>query len=157
MEEKYYTPKLEEFHVGFEYEVYNNPEKYFLGGDEKWMPQIHSYGILSDILHLHKLISDKQIRVKFLNGADIESLGFRKQLIPDVFFDDDELIDGFRLTINESTSIFVNLENNILQIARQDIYNQDYGNWTATMLFEGVIKNKSELKKLLTQLGITIK
>lgn len=149
-ESKYYTPKIKEISVGFEC------EKSFCG----------SFSLCKitecDLLYLTRdkweddgIKEDISIyRVKYLDEDDIVSLGFGKQTTPNVF-NDDEFIDGFTLTIDESNEIFLYKDNLDVKIAKQTVYNQTTGNWTDELLFQGKIKNKSELKRLLEQLGIT--
>ena len=127
MEDKYYTPQIEEFYVGFEFE---------------------RAGITSDIdiLNWHKDIFETTTcletinnykglqRVKYLDQEDIESLGGLKHLTIDNYWK----IDGFVLR----------LKNQILTIYIFDEYTVD------KLIFQGVVKNKSELKKLMQQLKI---
>lgn len=62
---KYYTPTIEEFHVGFEYEELWE----VIGINEEWLKEIYdehdSIGTLCET-----------IRVKYLDKEDIESLGW---------------------------------------------------------------------------------
>lgn len=65
MENKYYTPTIDEFYVGFEYEYrYNHWEK------RGYFPTHFNF------TELDNLISLQNIRVKYLDKTDIESLGF---------------------------------------------------------------------------------
>ena len=89
MESKYYTPEIEEFHVGFEYEY----KETFLDGtvkskeqfdNAKWVESISSIG---DSPYVHRALSGKiadnkrgGIRVKYLDKEDIESFGFKKSI-----------------------------------------------------------------------------
>lgn len=64
--DKYYTPKIEEFHIGFEYE--------WLDDDDKWIKE-------TSPIEITKEGFDEQtygLRVKYLDKEDIESLGFVK-------------------------------------------------------------------------------
>lgn len=64
MEAKYYTPKIEEFHVGFEFEFLNNKEKIFFVTEEdnKWLKtEMPFIGVLSEFKNIRKLILDKQV------------------------------------------------------------------------------------------------
>lgn len=70
MENKYYTPSIEEFHVGFEYETYS---------DQKgWEPKV--YGLLDfiDWGYDGNYICVGSVRVKYLDQSDIEELGWIK-------------------------------------------------------------------------------
>ena len=74
---KYYTPELEEFHVGFEYEYFT---KDWVGKDytHTWVKlkfnQKEDYG--NDLDNMVYFIETEQVRVKYLDREDIESLGF---------------------------------------------------------------------------------
>ena len=151
MKDKYYTPTIEELHVGFEYEFkprlrqglmshvhqefeyVNWWKKETIGREREGIIDIlESYSnpfSLSDVLSYHK---DKAIRVKYLDREDIESLGFVK-------WPDDEIYDlgEFQLHTNNYT--------NPLMIAIYDDNSQ--------YCFVGTIKNKSELKRILKQIG----
>ena len=78
---KYYTPGIEEFHVGFRYEEYGD----FTGEclirklDQKWHDQIYDleFSLPNDILDIYN--EGKEItllRVKYLDKDDIEELGW---------------------------------------------------------------------------------
>lgn len=130
---KYYTPTIEEFYFEFEYEE-------LIG--EEWIPRpsfnIHDHciadydGIIE--FDLYNLIENKKVRVKYLDQEDIESLGFKQ-----------DSLYSFR---KNDWIIEVNL--NELHIGKDtlDIY------LVSDLRFKGTIKNKSELVKLLKQLGI---
>jgi hypothetical protein len=131
--EKYYTPEIEEFCIGFEYER----EDY--GEEDVWKKEIldFEYGWLEISQNFHK---DK--RVKYLDQEDIESLGFK--------------LDPIRSYFNYRNSF--SLINEPYKLSLDHIYNEnrvilrahkvDYPTKT---LFEGTIKNLSELRKLLKQ------
>lgn len=94
------------------------------------------------------------VRVKYLDKEDIESLGFESQYCPDCY-NDDELKDGFVLSINEKEDVYLHLNNDQnISIVKSIMYNEHSGNWYDVKLFKGNIKNKSELKRLLTQIGV---
>jgi hypothetical protein len=133
MKEKYYTPEIEEFYVGFEYEYKNSTT-----GD--WQKEIFNRGI-----GFAPNPTVKDCRVKYLDRDDIESLGFFVATTSGM-----EAAYGKRDDKNELRFILrEKYHNNTIQIERVLYYNAG-----KTTLFEGKIKNKSELKKLLKQLGI---
>ena len=138
---KYYTPELSEFYIGFEYEFFDKNEK-------KWT--LFEYEPYDDCLvgDVIGWINDNKVRVKYLDYDDIESLGWvpenEKKIL---YIINDKKGDRCALCYN----------NKIVSIAKQ--YPMQKMNtekeFTHTMtFFLGVIKNKSELNKLLTQLGI---
>lgn len=125
---KYYTPDISEFHVGFEYEFrdFKNPEKF-----NKEVVTLDNLEFLDVIEGWIKL---KDIKVKYLDKEDIEELGWKIV----------EVIDDFTITASKDEFrlfYFLNLKN--LKVL---------GN--TSIKFEGFIKNKSELKKLMQQLNI---
>ena len=78
MENKYYQPKIEEFHVGFEYEIKGLVIK------EGWIKTIFRPGTFQhefDILcmgrpEIKKYSVPDTIRVKYLDKKDLEDLGW---------------------------------------------------------------------------------
>lgn len=153
---KYYTPKIDEFYVGFEFE-YMSPynDKY----SNEWnaysvsLIQIENGFSLQNISYIYNkskgIINpkyfltgidkklEKIFRVKYLDKEDIESLGFKynTEYHGDYFYS------------KEDMELIYRPENNWLSIKKSEdtlLYN----------LFYGKIKNKSELKKLLKQLCI---
>lgn len=131
---KYYTPEIEEFHVGFEYE-----EFHFIGEKEWWEPKTFSEPLMYGTT-LSTSIERKAIRVKTLDREDIESLGF--ELLK-------EDVNG---------KAFIHKDNNELQIwwSINDIIDIDNGQTYEDCItyFKGTIKNKSELKRILKQIGV---
>ncbi len=141
MENKYYTPELEEFHVGFEFEskrgAYDGTVKTKEQFDnEKWQYDFCSEGEFPYIERALTGTNSKNglchIRVKYLDREDIEGSGFKQGKLPYQFFSD--LLTMIKLAKDETYSISANVDDQCL--------------------FYGKIKNKSELKKLLKQLGI---
>jgi hypothetical protein len=146
METKYYTPEIEEFHVGFEYE-----EK----SSGLWTPQIYnefSPIINQEIINEHDdrvdtielYLKCEAIRVKHLDREDIGSLGWEY---------DDIWRDGGTSLFKKGNDMLAfygtnRLTNNPLRVIILKDSKQD------KHLFDGTIKNKSELKRLLKQLGI---
>jgi hypothetical protein len=123
MKDKYYTPEIEEFHIGFEYEV-------------DWGPFKWKKAIYQDYMTADSMCDD--VRVKYLDKEDIESLGFIED--PDFTY----------------LHTFKRVRNNISIYTRNwgvfSIVNED--RMKNNIVFTGTIKNKSELKKLMKQLGI---
>lgn len=148
MENKYYQPKIEEFHVGFEYEIFEDWD----GGDEKkWWPQVYGkdvddperLGYVSCLwMHGH------DFRVKYLDKEDIESLGWKH-----IYHSVDECftIEG-SFEMSSWTSYKATMHYGLYD-QRMYINMEDTGA-EGPNVFQGKIKNKSELKKLMEQLGI---
>jgi len=164
MENKYYTPSIEEFHVGFECETFDQ-DKALEQFDKKWEHKMF-YGINAtfkeDPCFKPHIIDGNDIwrywenthlipmyfRVKYLTKEDIESLGFIKDTNVDEIFRYymfSESKNGGELNLE----LFYYYDKNRLKITN---WSGSY-NWD---LFDGIIKNKSELKTLLKQLGIDV-
>jgi hypothetical protein len=137
-ESKYYTPEIEEFHVGFEYEELD-PDYQGQSDGKQWKPRkLSKEGLIDTLIHW-KHIWDL-VRVKYLDREDIESLGF--ELLK-------EDVNG---------KAFIHKDNDELQIwwSINDIIDIDNGQTYEDCItyFKGTIKNKSELKRILKQIGI---
>lgn len=139
MNNKYYTPELEEFHNGFEFEVL---------GDTQW--QKETFG--SSYLRAEDYCSDYKTRVKHLDQEDIESLGFkRSNLEKSIYLSSSKIklyphLESYTIGINFNQGI----NTHCLIFFVPDEHNIPAG----VNLFVGQIKNKSELKRILKQLGI---
>lgn len=133
---KYYTPTIEEFHVGFEYE-----EKFQTKNE--WRKTILED--VDDFKRMEVNVNDNDRRVKYLDREDIESLGFEVTndvnggLHPsyDRFFKEGKSMDYIAL---------YNYADQWLTIHSDGEPND--------IRFYGIIKNKSELKRILKQIGI---
>jgi hypothetical protein len=138
---KYYTPTIEEFHVGFEYKL---PQ-----GDVITVEETTDLFSIAEYLDMNT-----GIKVKYLDRDDIESLGFKYNefysrgfygytntnqnlMIAHQFIDNPE--DVTKVTI---------LKNNLTRhLGRTYIGSL----WEP--IFVGTIKSKSELKKVLKQIS----
>lgn len=135
MKNKYYTPTIEEFHVGFEYEtvVYSTEE------EKEWVKCIYSRPTDAPFCKDSNgnIWTNESLRVKLLDREDIESLRFELYVIKDHTISFLKKCTGFSVFIiyqetNTVISVYINAEK----------------------VFLGNIKNKSELQKLMTQLNI---
>lgn len=129
MENKYYTPNISEFYVGFEYEWKSDSTQ------TPWTKSImtEENGPIKDMDA--QRIND--YRVKYLDKSDIESLGFK-----------------YIHTINAGESIYRKPNSSAVVVHSGHGGITDYYVSNGPLNFRGNIKNKSELKKLLKQLGI---
>tara|TARA_R110002074_G_scaffold19460_3_gene61932 strand:- start:3886 stop:4311 length:426 start_codon:yes stop_codon:yes gene_type:complete len=140
--EKYYTPKIEEFHVGFEYEILQNGnyiKTTFLTQSE------FGFDDVDDLINI--------ARVKHLDKEDIESLGFK------LIESDKSNYFGnlFSVTIpckmgSLDTATYRLLLGQHSKVCLTIIESNSYGGNEQNMCL--TIKNKSELKRLLKQLEI---
>ena len=120
---KYYTPKIEEFHVGFECE-YQNIDNGLWGTFKH--PDLNSLPLEHEI---------EFIRVKYLDREDIESLGF---------------------TVSNNDPYWYDCKNERFWMYKESPKDRywNISDEQSDISFRGLIKNKSELKKLLIQLSI---
>jgi len=131
MKNKYYTPKIEEFYVGFEYEY-----KMMGTWDKATFDDLittDTDGALLDYIPTENSLNS--FRVKYLDKEDIEYLGFKHIGNNSFESNEDNYLSleyfkeekGWYLTYSENESQF------------------GFGGW---------VKNKSELRKLMQQLNI---
>ena len=116
---KYYTPSIEEFHVGFELEI----KTHELRPWEKhtWIPGDQAKSVSNYL---------DQIRVKYLDSEDIESLGFMQNSLYS-HTKEDWVIEVNTNDLNDTLGIYC----------------------VSDLRFKGRIKNKSELKRVLKMIG----
>jgi hypothetical protein len=140
METKYYTPKLDEFFQGFEYEVLikEHWEKQDLLYSNKYI-KVHGFS------YLDSLIQGARVRVKYLDKEDIESLGWKIEKVDKLRYKLD-----FTKVFSKNNWILVYYTFESVLPNKLIIYNNTY----TDCIFKGTIKNKSELIKLLKQLEI---
>lgn len=147
-QEKYYTPTIEEFYVGFEYEALNSNEWLFQESEFGWKnilwePRLVSQNMFIENIYL--AILKKWIRVKYLDKEDIESLGWK-------FYASKEEFDSYDLSTGDDLKNTKENQWNLRQSKKSNkLYIHQGTNWVR---FFGTIKNKSELKRLMLQLGI---
>ena len=139
MKDKYYTPTIDEFHVGFEYEILE------MGCKTKYNPTtLNQWDDLSgdydDSTLLYEIARGRQlVRVKYLDREDIESLGF--VFIASDWWHKSNMGDDWQITRG-------NKDVYLISYGQHEYVDKSKGS------FKGKIKNKSELKRLLKQLGI---
>lgn len=129
MENKYYTPDLEEFHVGFEFESRMN--------DEDWEKQTYKQDSFISVYADGEYSFDNidggiNLRVKHLDREDIESEGWI-QIEYDTYKNED-----FYLEFNNEYKTFISEKKAGME----------------NIVFAGNIKNKSELRRIMKQLNI---
>lgn len=135
----YYTPTIEEFHIGFECEVLG-----LIGAKED--QRLFSQPTIISQKEL-LLIDYLEIRVKYLDQSDIESLG----------------LNGFEITAYVEESHleftwfkgvelfgFLTFTDKMISFYEYNYSTREYSD----CIFRGTIKNKSELIKLMQQLNI---
>ena len=144
--EQYYTPAIEEFHIGFEYERCDSGYEYFKD-------------IFPRAIDLNLFYKDPErfisyFRVKHLTVEDVESLGWKCHANTDWLINyavkklsDNEALWLHRIDGNHNFKIETILTSNAT------IHSKPYGRYNET-LYQGEIKNKSEFIRLIKQLGI---
>jgi len=152
---KYYVPDITELYVGFKCEMKNSSDPIHFDWEHCTFKDDFSNELSEDYCfeYLRTDLKEENIRVKYLDREDIESLGFN---------------DKHYNNIQSRSSYFKIKENNdVYQIAvywhmlKDDreslirIYKGKMHNYPYTEIFRGEIKNKSELKVLLNQLKIS--
>ncbi len=150
--ETHYTPTIEEFNPGFEFEC----KERFLDGTVKTLEDFNSSKWVkqtcnSAIMYIERALNGRNakngvcgVRVKYLDKEDIESLGFElDQCTKDgcVFY------KGNLMTKEEWCLTFGGKTNPKNYLSITSMKNNPNS-------FTGVIKNKSELKRILKQLNI---
>lgn len=152
MENKYYTPEIEEFHIGLEYEEKSSglwtKQKY-----DEFSPIINKELCKYDTIQGY--INNKIIRVKCLDKEDIESFGFKLAL----YYNEDNATYSLNTIHDTFIWFYINYEYHCV-IERQFHTNskcKPISKGERETIFNGYIKNKSELNKLLKQLGINDK
>lgn len=137
MENKYYVPTIDEFHVGFEFDV--NDTIRDGSGRKEWSYNVKFSTAIANYIKWILDKSPEDIKVKYLDREDIESLGWKYA----------QYLDRTTICLNfeRKNDWYLNYwfgETPFIEISR-DGY--DTG-------FTGYIKNKSELVKLMKQLNI---
>ncbi len=146
---KYYTPTIDEFYVGFEYEWNNSNE------DNEWRSSIANvedcYYAVRDI---EQYIDYNNYRVKYLDKEDIESLGWK--FIGKTIDNWYELVIDRPAVMSAYTNSRYVLQHDFRTNQGVVIMAYDYssGETGEHDIYRGSCKNKSELKKLLKQLKI---
>jgi hypothetical protein len=155
-EDKYYTPGIEEFHVGFEYQFACEATIAGVSQPDFWVESIvESPSGLIDIMERAEVIKDCY-RVKYLDKEDIESLGWvcSKSMSND-------LAAGFTFTIEHTkrNNEYFDLAGNILSFPDWGLYL--LGNnkilikdTDALVVYHGECKNISKLRTILKDIGI---
>jgi hypothetical protein len=150
---EYYTPEQTEFHVGFIYQTLDYTDEF----NEVWLehrfPEPYICTLKDNQPDLVELFYSKlnDSRVQYLNREDILELGFEydESILLDFYINDQVFVkpDVYGYMIWK-TKLSHDYDRKWLKL---EALFED-GEWS--VLFEGKIKNKSELIKLLNQLGL---
>lgn len=154
---KYYTPEIEEIHVGFECEystladTTGENHRNWEFTDDVISGKIDTFLLKSIIIEMMEEGKDMPLRVKYLDQEDIESFGFKHigKSVCNWYKKVERREDGYSTYGYWNSFTLTLCEDNKVKI-----FAQEYDNDSENTLFQGTIKNKSELKKLLKQLNI---
>lgn len=129
----YYTPTIDEFYIGFEFEHMDI-------NTGRWNKHIFGSTYMDEFTMIQMDLNDGLLMVKYLDKEDIESLGwvFDSELSNDVFDRYEGLFENmyyFLQVYHTDQSVVISFPISIL-------------------IYRLVIKNKSEFKRLMKQLGI---
>lgn len=142
MKDKYYTPEIEEFYVGFEFEMLHVNSEEWLKKTVKGYKEIRYVELLPN-----------KFRVKYLDREDIESLGFEfkynEKGNENIAFT--KKYDNHPRYDNQYVDVIWNYASSHVLICEGD-NETGWDEWITR--FSGTIKNKSELKKVLKMLNI---
>lgn len=159
MEKEYYTPNIDEFYPGVEFEIYHEPIKW-IGSPDKWNKWIkYIFGpkdeslFFEDITGINYFIEKcpKEIRIKYLDSEDIQECGFIKSVQSGNLFLKEECYH-FGPKGNK-TGVGINFYSPLTKCTIFIIH-EDSTRIAGIPIFNGVIKNKFELKKLIKMLNI---
>ena len=154
MENKYYSPKIEELHIGFECEI----DQSEINKNFKWCEYV--IGTDYETITIARAVSEVNkngIRVKYLDRQDIESFGFK-------FDATRSKVDGNFVGSYENEKYYLDYSpysysgefNSSVHLRVMKIKDIPITSYQSNyqFIYDGIIKNKSELKKLLIQLEI---
>lgn len=182
MENKYYTPDIQEFHVGFEYGHSDLTVRYAIinlkSGEEEgeselkriWIKYIFSgneFDIWNSSFVFRDALMNDQIRVKYLDIDDINSLGFIESNAMNNLFYKEISSNNEKLIIEliqYESCISRNSDVNAKDLVFSSMIKiRNAGGTLAYVLGElgtsngvlyyGECKNKSELKQILKMIG----
>ena len=148
---KYYTPEIEEFHVGFEYETKSHFSDNYNWNE--WKCDYHIFNI-NHIDGKTKLSVPETIKVKYLDQEDIESLGWKPLISKSI--GKNHYTGTFEKTTRGEMLLEHDWLNNKITIKTPNYIRDGSGNFDGYIVYIDrlTIKNKSELKKLMNQLNI---
>lgn len=163
IEKRFYVPEPEEFCLGFEYDHANYGGKLVVGAqiEKEWITTIvedsYDFNSVRDVYNEGKQCTD--IRVKILDEQDIIDCGFVKtkeysdELLFQKQISDYEFFEiTFYLDVDEDINISVDRFRQSKMVVKR--FPVEERTWDVLTVFHGTIKNKTEFKKLLKQIGV---
>lgn len=150
--EKYYTPSIEEFFIGFEFE--EEFKNYHWSKMIKAKSDVYSFEKLKldtshSISRIISKIKQNRVRVKYLDSEDLKEIGF--QIHPTSYsavYKKDDILISFSWDMKK-------IQISRIVMTQPDDFECSYEfSGREEKIFLGIIKNKSELQRLLKQLEI---
>lgn len=135
MNNKYYTPEIDEFHIGFQYEFNHG---------EEWFKHAMSWDTHPNFEDYEKY--KQYFRVKRLDSADIES-ELKKFNLTIVEFEEDSVYEADFNKAGICYRVFYTYADKMIIFYERETFG-------FSCFFKGTIKNISEFRKALEQLGI---
>ena len=133
MKSKYYTPTIDEFYIGFEYySIIKNTYFHSIFGTEN-----------VDLQNIDEGIENNTIFVKHLDKDDLKELGWEKCK---------GNLEVFKV-VGTNNNQYCKHNLSLTRLCKKITIRKRIAN-NYTQLFNGFIKNKSELNKLMKQLNI---
>lgn len=183
MDTKYYIPDISEFHVGFEYEHCHSSIRFVMldlrTGDrtnetepkEIWEKSVftgNEFDVWKSSFNFDDSLRDGQIRVKYLDKEDIESLGFKEDQEYQSTVDESNYDWHYDYGMESNNKKLKLIYTNWRTYAYSEIDGVDHSKYNEYSVvkiiksviageeftaFVGFIKNKSELKRILKMIG----
>lgn len=149
--EKYYTPNISEFHIGFEYEEFiKSPDN-----NREWLKK-QCTSLVMLVEELDYKIDTNLIRVKYLDKQDIENKGFVFNKIQGNCskFIKYECFDVHWNEPGWNIILYKNNENSNIRLSFLPINISEKEDKEGSTIFQGKVLNINDFSRLLKQLNI---
>lgn len=153
MEDKYYTPELEDLFVGYECEMKNSSDPVHFDWETCIFKQDFSNQLNEDYCfeYLVKDLKDGNIRTKHLDKQDIESLGFIEVKEKRHYIN---AIQKVKLKNYYDPRVILELELEYDIDSKMLSLSYYCGEFANQIIFEGEIKSINEFRNIIKYLGI---
>lgn len=149
---KYYTPSIEEIHPGLEFELTPFIAMHKVNENSIWHKIIWCVNDNTGIGTLQRCCETDHIRIKYLDKEDIEELNFHENNTEKKIWYGDGIFQSSRIIgpLKYLLEYFYDEHHLIIHIHNNETMSKN----ELHQIFNGHIKNKSELKVLFQQLNI---